>query len=124
MPDVQCLGCGYALKGSPTPVCPECGREWRFEAAERDARNRLEGGARVREGALAILFLLSATAMGALCVVSVLGGSGIAVSRGIPSGVATMFLLVMGIDSARCVARRRRSSLRDAIRTYADETSD
>src|SRR5436309_4826849 len=23
-----CLGCGYALRGLPTPRCPECGREF------------------------------------------------------------------------------------------------
>lgn len=124
MPDVRCLVCGYSLKGSPTPVCPECGEEWRFESAERDAQNRLEGGARVREGALAAFFLVLAVGTGALGVKSVLGGAGLAVSQGIPSGVATMFLLVLGIDSVRCVMRRRRSALRDAIRTYADETSD
>lgn len=122
MPDVQCLGCGYSLKGSPTPVCPECGQEWRFESAERDAQNRLQGNSLLREAALAACFLLIACAAGVLSGKSMLAGAGVAFARGVPAGGVACFMLVLGVDAVRCVVRRRRSWLRAALRAHADET--
>ncbi len=33
--DLPCPGCGYNLRGLPSPVCPECGRRLRLEDLNR-----------------------------------------------------------------------------------------
>lgn len=126
MPDVQCLGCGYALKGSPTPVCPECGEEWRFEAAERDARNQLSGPERAGEAALSLYFLLGAVVVGTVCAQAIRRGIGQMWVLALASGVSAIYLLVLSGDAVRSVVRRRRSSLRETLRlrNYVKDGSD
>jgi len=64
--DAQCLSCGYALRGLPAPVCPECGRGFdpadpsTFDPAPRTRRRRRF----LVRGAVAVAVLAGAAAFG------------------------------------------------------------
>jgi len=65
-PDAQCSSCGYALRGLPSPVCPECGRG--FDPADpstfdSDPRQRRRRRLLVR-GAAIVGFIALAAALG------------------------------------------------------------